>query len=71
MHKYLLATGHCTQNCAWVQRVGVVAQNSLTHLLVLEFVGTDSRFARLMRSTKYQAWPRDNHALRHFIGLLP
>jgi len=45
MHNDLLVTGHRAQHyCAWVQCVGVVAQNTSTHLRVLEFVRTDSRF---------------------------
>ena len=46
-HNYLLAAWHPTQHCTWVQHIGVIAKNSLTHLCVLEFVQTRSRFARL------------------------
>ena len=43
MHNDLLVTGHRTQHyCAWVQCVNVVAQNTSTHLRVLEFGRTDS-----------------------------
>lgn len=66
MHFKLLATRHVAQYLY----VSVVAQNFSTQFRFLEFVRTDSCFARLVLSRKDQARPADNGPFHHYVGLL-
>lgn len=69
-HNDLLVTGYRTQHyCAWVQCVNVVAQNTSTHLRVLEFGRTDSVCPPHAFHKRPGSAPI-NRAFENFVGVL-